>query len=167
MKKLNFLKALIDFAWIMMCLALPLIFIFAGIIFFSNETFDIPVKISGSELKVIDFKSKIVLLVLLFSAALLFYGLYLFKKLLRLFQQKIIFDFRVVTIVKRIGYVVCAFSLLSGISNFIIEFWERKFTVSLGFNSYVLLFALGLFFLVLSEVFVIANKLKEENDLTF
>lgn len=167
MKKLNFLKALVDIVWIMTCVALPLVYLFTAFVFISNETLNIPIKINGTGMGVNDLKSKIVLFFLVISVSLLFYGLFLFKKLLKLFQQKIIFDSQVIALLRKLGYAVCMSSIIGGIASFIVEFWEQRVSINIGFNSFALLLSLGLFFLVLSEVFTTAKAIKEENDLTF
>ena len=40
MKKLNFLKAIVDFVWIMAMITIPIILFLSGFIVFSNEPFD-------------------------------------------------------------------------------------------------------------------------------
>lgn len=167
MKKLNFLKAIVDFVWIMAMITIPFILCLAGFIFFSEEPFDVPIKISGNELEVVDLKSRIVFACFMVSSLLMIYVLFLFKKLLRLFQLKIIFDTQVVQLFNKIGFILISSALISGISDFIFSFLKRNVSLSFELNSNVLLFSLGLFFLILSEVFTIAKSLKEENDLTF
>ena len=167
MRKLNFLKGIIDFVWIMAMITIPVILFLTGFIVFSNEPFDVPIKINGAELEVVDLKSKIVLACFMASSLLIIYALYLFKKLLCLFQLKIIFDLQVVQLLNKIGFIFISSALISGVSGFVFNFLKRHVSLSLELNSNVLLFSLGLFFLILSEVFTIAKSLKEENDLTF
>ena len=167
MKKLNFLKGIVDFVWITMLITIPFLLFFVGMVLFSNEPLDIPIEINGSTLEVVDFKSKLIFVFLIISASLIVYGLFLFRKLLRLFQLRIIFNEEVVALLKRLGFVITLSALLGGIPNFILELLENTISLSLGLNPFVMLFSLGLFFLVLSEVFVIAKHLKGENDLTF
>jgi len=167
MKKLNFLKGIVDFVWITTMLIIPILVFLVGMVLFSKEPFDVPIEINGTTLEVVDLKSKLLFVFLVFSALLIIYALFLFRKLLRLFQLKIIFDLKIVTLLKRIGLVVILSALLGGFPNFILEIVKNNISLSLGLNPFVLLFSLGLFFLVLSEVFTIAKKIKEENDLTF
>lgn len=167
MKKLNFLKVIVDFVWITMLITIPFLLFFVGLALFSNESLDIPIKINGTILKVIDIKSKVLFVLLVISASLIIYGLFLFRKLLRLFQLKVIFNIEVVFLLKKIGFVLIFSALLGGIPNFIHEIMKNNISLNLGLNPFVLLFSLGLFFLVLSEVFTIAKTIKEENDLTF
>ena len=167
MKKLNFLKGIVDFVWITMVVTIPFLLFFVGMVLFSNEPLDIPIEINGTTLEVVDFKSKLIFVFLIISASLIIYGLFLFRKLLRLFQLRVIFDSEIVMLLKRIGFVIILSAFLGGIPNFILELVKNKISLSLGLNPFVLLFSLGLFFLVLSEVFTIAKSIKEENDLTF
>ena len=167
MRKLNFLKGIVDFVWITMLITIPFLLFFVGMVLFSNEPLDIPIEINGTTLEVVDFKSKLIFVFLIISVSLIIYGLFLFRKLLRLFQLRVIFDSEIVMLLKRIGFVIILSAFLGGIPNFISELLNNNISLSLGLNPFVLLFSLGLFFLVLSEVVFIAKHLKEENDLTF
>lgn len=167
MRKLNFLKGIVDFVWITMLITIPFLLFFIVMVLIDSEPLDVPIKVNGTILEVVDLITKVLFGFLCISASLIIYGLFLFRKLLRLFQLKIIFDLEIVILMKRLGFVIILSALLGGIPNFILEIVKNNISLSLGLNSFVLLFSLGLFFLVLSEVFVIAKHLKEENDLTF
>jgi hypothetical protein len=167
MRKLNFLKGIVDFVWITMLITIPFLLFFIVMVLIDSEPLDVPIKVNGTILEVVDLRTKVLFGFLCISASLIIYGLFLFRKLLRLFQLKIIFDLEIVSLMKRLGFVIILSALLGGIPNFILEIVKNNISLSLGLNPFVLLFSLGLFFLVLSEVFVIAKHLKEENDLTF
>ena len=167
MRKLNFLKGIVDFVWITMLITIPFLLFFVVMVLIDSEPLDVPIKVNGTILEVVDLRTKVLFGFLCISASLIIYGLFLFRKLLRLFQLKIIFDLEIVSLMKRLGFVIILSALLGGIPNFILEIVKNNISLSLGLNPFVLLFSLGLFFLVLSEVFVIAKHLKEENDLTF
>ena len=167
MRKLNFLKGIVDFVWITMLITIPFLLFFVVMVLIDSEPLDVPIKVNGPILEVVDLRTKVLFGFLCISASLIIYGLFLFRKLLRLFQLKIIFDLEIVILMKRLGFVIILSALLGGIPNFILEIVKNNISLSLGLNPFVLLFSLGLFFLVLSEVFVIAKHLKEENDLTF
>jgi hypothetical protein len=167
MRKLNFLKGIVDFVWITMLIKIPFLLFFIVMVLIDSEPLDVPIKVNGTILEVVDLRTKVLFGFLCISASLIIYGLFLFRKLLRLFQLKIIFDLEIVILMKRLGFVIILSALLGGIPNFILEIVKNNISLSLGLNPFVLLFSLGLFFLVLSEVFVIAKHLKEENDLTF
>lgn len=167
MRKLNFLKGIVDFVWITTLFSSPFLLFFMIAVLIDSEPIGIPLEVNGTILEVVDFKTKAIFGFLCISALLVFYGLFLFRKLLRLFQLRIIFSEEVVYLLKKLGFVITSAALLGGIPNFVSELLEKTISLSLGLNPFVMLFSLGLFFLVLSEVFVIAKHLKEENDLTF
>ena len=168
MRKLNILKAIVDFVWITALLIIPFLLFFVGMVLFGKEPLDIPIQINGTILEVVDLKSKLLFMFLVVSASLLIYGLFLFRKLLRLFQLMIIFNEEIVALFKKIGFVITLAAVFGGLSSFFTELLVKNtISLSLGLNPFILLLALGLFFFVLSEVFVIAKSLKEENDLTF
>lgn len=167
MRKLNFLKGIVDFVWITMLITIPFLLFFIVMVLIDSEPFDVPIKVNGTILEVVDLKTKVLFGFLCISASLIIYGLFLFRKLLRLFKLKIIFDLEIVILMKRLGFVIILSALLGGIPNLILEIVKNNISLSIGLNPFVLLFSLGLFFLVLSEVFTIAKNIKEENDLTF
>ena len=167
MRKLNFLKGFVYFFCFTALFSSPFLLFFMGVVFLDSEPLDIPIKVNGTILEVVDLKTKVLFGFLCLSASLIIYGLFLFRKLLRLFQLRIIFDLEIVSLMKKLGFVIILSALLGGIPNFILELVKNKISLSLGLNPFVLLFSLGLFFLVLSEVFTIAKSIKEENDLTF
>jgi hypothetical protein len=138
-----------------------------GYIIFINEPFDIPIKINGNILEVVDLESKIVLAFFVISSLLIIYAIYLFKQLLRLFQLKVIFDLQVVQLLNKIGFVLISSAVISGVSGFIFDILKHRISLSFDLNPNILQFSLGLFFLILGEVFTIAKSIKEENDLTF
>ena len=79
MKKLNFLKGIVDFVWITMLITIPFLLFFVGMVLFSNEPLDIPIEINGTTLEVVDFKSKLIFVFLIISVSLIIYGLFLFQ----------------------------------------------------------------------------------------
>ena len=167
MRKLNFLKGIVDFVWITTLFSSPFLLFFMVAVLIDSEPLGIPLEVNGTILEVVDLKTKVLFGFICISASLIIYGLFLFRKLLRLFQLRIIFDKEIVSLMKRLGFVIILSALLGGIPNFILEIIKNNISLSLGLNPFVLLFSLGLFFLVLSEVFTIAKSIKEENDLTF
>lgn len=167
MRKLNFLKAIVDFVWIMSFITFPaLIFTFGYIIFSSDEPLGIPIRLIGVEVAVIDQQTKILLVFITIAALLIVYSLFLFRKILKSFQRNKIFDLEVIKNFNMIGILMLLSSLFSGIPAFLIKLLKKEASFEMGLNPFVMLFCLGLFFMVLSEVFAIAKKQKEENELT-
>lgn len=166
MRKLNILKAIVDFVCIISYITIPVLIFFLGHIIISNEPLGMPININGVEVEVVDFKTKILLSLLIISGLLIVYCLFLFKKVLALFQKTKIFELDVIKKFNLIGILLLISALLSGIPAFIIKLLNKKLALEMGLNPFVMLFSLGLFFMVLSEVFSIAKKQKEENELT-
>lgn len=166
MRKLNILKGIIDFIWLLTITSIPFIILFLGYIVFFTNDFDIPLKVNGTEITANTISTKILLFSLSIAYVLLVYCIYLFRKIVRLFQQRKIFDAVVIQNFNKMGYVLLVASIIGGVSNFIVQLMKGKITLEISLNSYVLMFSMGLFFLVLSEVFKIAKNQKEENELT-
>jgi hypothetical protein len=166
MKKLNFLKAIVDFVWIMSFITFPALIFLFGYIILSSEPIGLPINLNGIEIEVIDQKTKILLVFIILAAILILYSLYLFKKILKSFQRTKIFDIEVIKNFNTIGVLLIVASITSGVPAFLIKLLKKGASFELGLNPFVMLFSLGLFFMVLSEVFTIAKKQKEENELT-
>jgi hypothetical protein len=166
MRKLYLLKAIVDFVWIMALITIPFLLIFIGYLLMSNEPFDIPIKMNGIEITVLDLNAKIVLFFATLSYLFLLYGLYLIKILLRLFQLKIIFDDKIIFYFNRIGNLFILSGFLSGVPAFFYKIAQGEIKIEIGTNPFLYLISLGLFFTVLAEVFKMGKQLKEENELT-
>jgi hypothetical protein len=166
MRKLNFLKAIIDFTWIMSMITVPVVIFFVGILFYTNESFGMPIHINGNKISVVETKDKIIVVLLLCSYLLLLYGLFLFKKVLFAFQRRKVFHEENCLNFNKIGIILIISALISGIPMFLYKFYQKEFELEIGLNGYILMIALGLFFMILSELFQIAKKQKEENELT-
>ena len=166
MRKLNVLKAIVDFVWIMALITIPFLLFFIGYLLISNEPFDIPIKMNGIEITVLDLNAKIVLFFATLSYLVVLYGLYLIKKLLRLFQLKIIFDDKIIFYFNRIGNLFILSGFVSGVPAFFYKIAQGEIKLEIGTNPFLYLISLGLFFTVLAEVFKMGKQLKQENELT-
>ena len=102
MKKLNLLKGIVDFVWIMSLISIPFLIVFLAYVLISNEPLGMPIKINGTELNVIDLNSKIILFFLMISSALLLYSLFLFRKILRFFQKRIMDEGSGIVFIKKL-----------------------------------------------------------------
>ncbi|WP_370477147.1 DUF2975 domain-containing protein [Tamlana flava] len=106
----------------------------------------------------------------------LVYCLFLFRKIILLFQELKVFDNVVINLFHRIGkYLILigvGFILVSciPINYYYTTYHPGGFThhheFEYNFQFSIVWIAIGLFFQVLSEVFSNARRLKEENDLT-
>ncbi|WP_291114273.1 DUF2975 domain-containing protein [Flavobacterium sp. UBA6135] len=166
MRKLNILKAIVDFIWIMSLFALPLIIVFFVFIIFSNETIDIPLKINDLEIDTSIGQSKYLLPVALMHFGLFIYALYFFRKLLENFKKLIIFEVENAKLLNKIGQLIMINAVVYALLTFALQLLIGKLTIDIGYGPFLYVLALGLFFSVLSEVFLMGKKLKEENELT-
>ena len=73
MRKLNILKTIVDFFWIMSLPIVPIILFFIPAIFFIEDLDFIPIKVNGLEIMASDNPSKIITVFVLISYLLLLY----------------------------------------------------------------------------------------------
>jgi hypothetical protein len=169
MKKLNILKTILDFFWWSALLFLTGLILFLPFYLFDPEM-DIAVKIKGQEISSQTIFSKAIVFVNIVSSLLFLYSIYLLRKVVVLFQKREIFNDEVVRLFNLIGKLIVTSSIIGSFSIFLYNTIERNHLgVSFDFGSYdsfLISVSLGLFFMVISEVFKIAKTMKEENDLT-
>ena len=166
MKKLIFLKTIIDYVWIMSIIAFPFLIVFIGFALYSNEPFDIPINISGININATTSFGKIGLVLSMVNFVIILFALYNFKSLLDNFRKKMIFEENTYQLLDKIGNLVILSASLYLISDLLGAFSNSTISINLGFGPFLYLMALGLFFKVLSEVFIIGKRIKEDNELT-
>ncbi len=167
MKKLNILKAIVDFLWIVSLPLIPVLFIFIGFVIFDNSLDGFPIKMNGIEIKSFDGLSKAILIAMMLSYLILMYCVFLFKKVLRNFSKVNLFDDTVIFNLNKIGVWLIIAAFLQGVPSFFYKIiYRQKIELEIGFNSFLVMLCFGLFFVVLSEVFKVARFAKQENDLT-
>jgi len=166
MRKLVFLKTIVDYVWIMSIFAFPLLMVFIGFALFSNEPIDIPINISGIKINADTSLGKIGLVLGMVNFGIVLYALYNFKSLLNNFSKKIIFEENSYQLLDKIGNLVILSASLYLISDLLGAFSKSTIGINLGFGPFLYLMSLGLFFKVLSEVFIIGKRIKEDNELT-
>ncbi|QYJ69176.1 DUF2975 domain-containing protein [Flavobacterium litorale] len=169
MRRLSLLKTVTDILFILTMIGaifgLPLIIM----VFLFPDS--IPFKLDADS-ELLQGKEQweiIILLLLLYVGALFFvYALYLFRKTLDLFRKRIIFDDRVIKNFDQTGKaILIGYSIIAAS---IVLAWitspSHDITIGIAFNNSLLTIGLGLFFIVLAEVFQTAKGMKEENELT-
>lgn len=167
MKKLNILKAIVDLFWIVTMLSIPFILFLLVFVFISDDISTFNIKINDLLIEETNIFTKITLAILLLTYLLLIYGVYLFKKSLVCFQRLKIFDEVVINNFNKIGYILVSSSFLIEIPSFLYRFFYKKEVgFEIGFSSFILMLCSGFFFMILSEIFKISKKLKEDNELT-
>lgn len=171
MKKLQILKTVLDLFWFFSIIAIVGMLLFIPFMFINKEILiDVPIKINGERIKIIDLTTKIILTFFVFAYCFFVYGIFLLRKILKLFSKRIIFDNVVIQLLNKIGISFLIASLFSSIPLFIYNLTHKNNYPDVefggGFSSFLFTASLGLFFMVLSEVFSVAKNMKEENELT-
>jgi hypothetical protein len=140
--------------------------VFIGFVLFSNEPIDVPINITGINIVATTFLGKLGLVVSAVNFGVILYGIYNFKVLLNNFKTKIIFEVVTFKLLDKIGNLVILSASLYLISDLLGAFSKSTISINLGFGPFLYLMSLGLFFKVLSEVFIIGKRIKEDNELT-
>jgi hypothetical protein len=166
MKKLIFLKTIVDYIWILSIICYPIIIVVCTTMLISNNPIDLPIKISGNLIELNTVWSKIAMIISLLNFGLMLYSLYNFKMLLNNFRQKLIFEVENSMFLDKIGNLIICSSSLYLITELLLSISKSTVSIQIGFGPFLYLMALGLFFKVLSEVFLIGKRIKEDNELT-
>jgi predicted MFS family arabinose efflux permease len=168
MRKLVILKSLVDFIWIVTCIPLLLIIpVFLVMMFVSPDL----MYITGIEVKELS-KSQMnyaifYVILMAFVIYLGMYCFYVFRKTLRYFQQVKPFHKDVISNFHKIGWLLSILGVMGSIGFFLGHiFLKHQIKLNLGFSPYLTIICLGLFFMVLSELFKVAKTAKDENELT-
>ena len=166
MRKINILKAIVDLLWIF---SMPIVLIIIGfsIAVFFVDLGDLNIKINAIDLNTETLFSKTLLVISALNYLLIIAALYFFRKVLNYFIRVKIFEETVISSFKKIGNLLSVSGIISLTVSMISKFYfEQKVSLEFGLNQHLVIICLGLFFLVLSEVFKIAKHQKQENDLT-
>ncbi|WP_179374876.1 DUF2975 domain-containing protein [Winogradskyella wichelsiae] len=168
MRKLIILKSLIDFVWIVTCIpALLLLAFFAVYMFIEPESLNMILDTDTSNIETSLMAAQLFGLVFIALAFITIYCVYLFRKTLRYFQKVKPFHMDVIVNFYKIGYLLTSVGIASSVLVFVGQLvFKSQLKINLGLSPYVMLICLGLFFMVLSEVFKVAKYAKEENNLT-
>lgn len=167
MKKLNILKTIVDIFLVISIPTILIIVFFIPFLFIIDDFDFIPIRVNSIDIIAENVASKILLTTVLLSYLILFYCVFLFKKILRDFQILKMFNDNVLSRLNKIGYLLIFCSFLNGVPSFLYRLlYKQKFSVDFGFSPFLLFLCLGLFFMILSEIFKISKTMKEENDLT-
>ncbi len=167
MRKLVILKSLVDILWNVTCIPLiPITLFFAVYMFYNDELLKI-FNVLDEGVIITPWSLKIVVLLAILLVLVSIYSFYLFRKTLRYFQQRKPFDNFVINTYNKIGKLL----MISGVAGSILSFvfhliFKGTFMINIGLSPYIFLICLGLFFMVLSEIFKVAKEAKEENELT-
>ena len=166
MRKINILKAIVDLLWIF---SMPIVLLILGfsIAIFFVELGELNIKINSVNFNNDTLLSKRLLVISGLNYLLIIAALYFFRKILSYFIRVKIFEETVISSFKKIGNLLSISGIISLTISMISKvYFEQKVSLEFGLNQHLVIICLGLFFLVLSEVFKIAKHQKQENDLT-
>ena len=167
MKKLNILKTIVDIFWIFSLPIIPFVLIAIPYIFIVDNFSFLDFKIMGFDMETIDFPTKMMLVSSMISYLILIYCVYIFRKIVEYFVRNKIFDNLVLKNLNKMGVLLIICSFLEGIPSMLYGvFYNEEITIEFGFSPFILLLCMGLFFMILSEIFKISKTMKEENQLT-
>ncbi|AUC85903.1 DUF2975 domain-containing protein [Polaribacter sp. ALD11] len=166
MRKITILKAIVDLLWIFSMPIIVLIVGFSFAVFFIDLT-DFNIKINAAIINQNDLLSKVLFVISALNYLLIIAALYFFRKILNHFIRVKIFEATVIKSFQQTGNLLIISGFISLTISIISKiYFEQKITLEFGLNQHLVIICLGLFFLILSEVFKIAKKTKRENDLT-
>ena len=166
MRKLNFLKTIVDYICIISIICYPIIIVVCATMLISSNPIDLPIKIAGNSIELNTIWNKIGMIISLLNFGVMLYALYNFKIVLLNFKNKLIFEVETCNVLDKIGNLIIYSSVLYVITELLLLISKNTVSIQIGFGPFLYLIALGLFFKVLSEVFVIGKRIKEESDLT-
>ena len=168
MRKLIILKSLVDFVWIVTCIPMLLLMAFFTVyMFIDPNALDIVFDEMTFSNTAPNYAKQIFGLLYIIMVSLLIYCLFIFRKTLRYFQKIKPFHIDVIRNFYKIGYLLSGIGVFGSLLFFIARLVSQgQFKINLGLSPFILLVCLGLFFMILSEVFKVAKQAKEENELT-
>ncbi len=166
MRKIHLLKAILDYTWFVTAILIPCILIFIPLLFIYDFR-DLELIISDIPLSNTSLFGKLLITLTLLSFLLLIYSLFLFRKIVHYFIRRKIFDPYVIGAFRKTGNVLIISGLLSFTTSFVSKvYFHQKIQLEIGINEHLVILCLGLFFLILSEIFTLAKHAKDENELT-
>jgi hypothetical protein len=166
MRKINILKAIVDLLWIFSMPIVLLVLSFSIAIFFVDLA-ELNIKINSVNFNNDTLLSKTLLVISALNYLLIIAALYFFRKVLNYFIRVKIFEETVIKSFQNIGNILVISGFISLTISIIGKiYFEQKVTLEFGLNQHLVIICLGLFFLILSEIFKIAKNAKQENDLT-
>ncbi|SRR5690554_6470239 len=168
MRKIYFLRAVLELMLYLSIIGAIGLLVTTPFIL-KDDDWNIPFTINGVSTTPNTFSSKLMFIVMVLGHLLFVYAIYLFKKTVNLFINKKIFDDTAIKNLSVIGRIFIIVTLITKTIEFTANLiTERKteIVLSSGFDSFLFTIAIGLFFIIMSEVFKMVKNLKEENKLT-
>jgi hypothetical protein len=172
MKKIIFLKRVFDFLFIAGIIGLSIGVLTMTISQFREFTFNFLDSVFGkANEEIVNIES------INWSSTLVFAGyvayllvLKLFSKLIKQFIDNDFFSLKSIHYFKLIGYCFIISGILTRVPPKLFDYFSMprivKYEFPIGYDSFIFIIAIGLFFIALSEIFKMAIDMKQENDLT-
>jgi len=168
MKRLSLLKRFIDILRVLLIAGLVIGLPFCLLLLFAPQSVPMDIlDVPASDIPTIE-----VILITTMVASLYFaiVALRLLSNTLVYFRDGYFFESEVALNFNRIGKAIIAGYLISSLPCIVYQTFTTPVIISGSFTDWLtdtlFTLALGLFFIVLSEVFLAAKRMKEENDLT-
>ena len=168
MRKIYFLRAVLELMLLFSVMG-AVVLLITTFFMLTDTDWNIPFIVNGVSTTPDSFASKILFVVTVLGYLLFVYAIYLFKKIVNLFINQKIFDDITIKNLGIIGKIFIIITLVINSIEFVIKVTtthKTEIVISSGFDSFLFTIAIGLFFIIMSEVFKIAKNLKEENELT-
>ena len=170
MKKIKILKVIVEIIWWLSFIGIALVVLIClGLLFgIIPTTDDFKFFISGVDATSMSLLGKSILIPLNLAYLLVVYCIYLFRQIIHSFNSLKIFENLIVENFKKIGkYLIIVGITHTAIQLTIAFFYQNPPNDGkLEFGGGIILISLGLFSIILSEIFVITKTIKVENDLT-
>lgn len=159
MRKIFIFKTILDLMFIMSIF---------GILGFPFRFFlEEGVKINGYDIETQTVAGKTILFFSFIAYLGFVYVLYLFKKTGYLLLRKKIFDLQIIANLNKVGWLLLLITTLLEVPIFFYNVtFKQNIEYNFRFNTPFFSIAIGLFFMIISEILKIAKRMKEENDLT-
>lgn len=170
MSRIPLLKTLVSILFIMALIGFFFMIPFIIMLWIMPESVPANLKITVlPEGERINIETTLYILAIVTAYGFFTYALYLFRKILDLFAKRVLFDIRTISALDQAGKAIITACIIDIVATFIYKAVTSdivEIKPSIGINSTIVAVCLGLFFMVLSEVFLMAKKLKDENDMT-
>src|SRR5690606_28064615 len=137
MRKIFILRAILQFMLLFLVMGgVVLLFVMVPLILF-NSDWNIPVTISGNDIEEYTIGTKIIMAIGSIAYLLYVYAIYLLKKTIDLFIEKLLFDDKVIRNFNTIGKVFIIVALLISVSSFFYHVYtNQEFVLDLtGYDS--------------------------------
>jgi len=170
MNRIPLLKTLVSIMFFMAIIAFFFVIPFIFMLWVMPERVPATLTLKGLEQgESINIEATLYIFALLAAYGFFTYALYLFRKILDLFAKRILFDLRTISALDQAGKAIitgCTIEIAATFIYKVVTSNPVEINLNFGLDSTIAIICLGLFFMVLSQVFLMAKRVKDENDMT-